>query len=127
MDNTVIAVVIICALFMCAAGSALAVKLLKCKKRLYSVPAFLGLVFIAFFAFSLASVDTLVEMEITNAPTDVYITDSLNGGYRYGPAIIADGNGRVEAFFPQITRLLFGTLYHTARRTTAATVGATRA
>lgn len=99
MDNTVIAVVIICALFMCAAGSALAVKLLKCKKRLYSVPAFLGLVFIAFFAFSLASVDTLVEMEITNAPTDVYITDSLNGGYRYGPAIIADGNGRVEAFF----------------------------
>ena len=99
MNDTALAVVLLAAIAAVAAAGFLLVRFLRLNKLFYIVPAAAGACFAALLAFSLASVDVLVSAELYGEPVRVYSTDMQSGGYRYGPAVISDGEGNAEAFF----------------------------
>ncbi len=99
MNDTALAVVLLAAIAAVAAAGFLLVRFLRLNKLFYIVPAAAGACFAALLAFSFASVDVLVSAELYGEPVRVYSTDMQSGGYRYGPAVISDGEGNAEAFF----------------------------
>ena len=97
-DNTVVAFLqigILVVVFL----TFLIISLIK-KKRIYFILCLSSAVFsVVFSVVCVLSIDKKVIVTVRNEPNDIYISDTLKGGYRYGASILKDEDGKVEAFF----------------------------